>query len=237
MPVLEVGATKIVYRVRRSKVAKRKSVIVTPQFVEVVVPPNEEEASVVAFVHEMRRWIYDRVEIMAQRRVSESPFPVRLATGAKVRYRGRRLRLVVELADVSGPEVRYRNAFHVVAPKGLTEDARQRVVQEALSEWMKTMVQRDAEWFARRYSKRLGVEPKGVRVKVQKHLWGSCGTDGVIRLNWHLAFVPKPVLEYVVVHELCHLRHRDHSPEFWGMVQRALPEYAEPKRWLDKYAA
>jgi len=81
----------------------------------------------------------------------------------------------------------------------------------------------------------LRLEPRGIQIKDQRTLWGSCGRDRVLRLDRKLARVPKPVFEYVLVHELCHLRHRHHSPEFWALVKRVLPDYEERKRWLEAH--
>jgi predicted metal-dependent hydrolase len=65
-------------------------------------------------------------------------------------------------------------------------------------------------------------------------MWGSCGQDRQIHLNWHLIFAPRPVFEYAVVHELCHLKHRNHEPEFWQLVGSILPDWQSRKDWLDK---
>ena len=65
-------------------------------------------------------------------------------------------------------------------------------------------------------------------------MWGSCGQDRQVNLNWHLVFAPKPVLEYAVVHEICHLRHRNHDPEFWQLVGQILPDWEARKVWLDR---
>lgn len=72
-------------------------------------------------------------------------------------------------------------------------------------------------------------------MKEQKTLWGSCGKGGTLRLERKLIRAPKPVLEYVVVHEICHLRHRDHSEEFWALVKKLLPDYKDRKNWLDEH--
>jgi predicted metal-dependent hydrolase len=72
-----------------------------------------------------------------------------------------------------------------------------------------------------------------VQVKDQKYGWGSCGRDRVVNLNWHLVFAPKTVLEYAVVHELCHLRHRNHDRDFWRLVGTILPDWEARKAWLD----
>ncbi len=78
-----------------------------------------------------------------------------------------------------------------------------------------------------------GLDPVGIRARDQDTLWGSCGKDRIIRLARKLARVPRPIFEYVVVHELCHLRHRDHSAEFWGLVRRVMSDYEERKVWLE----
>jgi len=63
---------------------------------------------------------------------------------------------------------------------------------------------------------------------------GSCRIDQTINLNWHLIFAPRTVLEYAVVHELCHLRHRNHDPAFWRPVGTFLPDWEVRKAWLDR---
>jgi len=233
MPILHVGATEIPYRIRRSTVAKRKRIVVTPEEVEVVAPDDQDEEVIAEFIHGKRRWVYDKREQMLERTV-DHPFPSRFATGGKVLYRGRRLRLVVEVGDVEDVGIEYRNGFYVVAPVGVTEGARDTAIGRALRGWMKARVRADAEAFVRRHAPKLGVEPAGLRIKDQRHLWASCGSDGVIHLNWHLIFAPKAVLEYAVVHELCHLRHRNHSAAFWRMVRVSLPGYELCARVLDR---
>jgi hypothetical protein len=88
--------------------------------------------------------------------------------------------------------------------------------------------------FVHRHGEPNGLKPKRVEIKDQKHLWGSCGRDRVVNLNWQLVFGPKTVLEYAVVHELCHLRHRNHDEEFWKLVGSLLPDWESRKAWLDQ---
>jgi len=78
------------------------------------------------------------------------------------------------------------------------------------------------------------LKPRRHEIKDQKHLWGSCGHDRSINLNWQLIFAPKSVLEYAVVHELCHLRHRNHDTSFWSLVGGILPDWETRKAWLDR---
>ncbi|MCZ6728461.1 MAG: SprT family zinc-dependent metalloprotease [SAR324 cluster bacterium] len=78
----------------------------------------------------------------------------------------------------------------------------------------------------------LGVTPLRVRVKQQKRRWGSCSAKGALNFNWQLVLAPPDVLDYVVVHELCHLIVLNHSPRFWALVEGVLPDYRERRLWL-----
>lgn len=82
------------------------------------------------------------------------------------------------------------------------------------------------------YLPRLQVQPRTVRVREQKRRWGSCSAGGALNFNWRLILAPAEVLDYVVVHELCHLKELNHSPRFWAQVAGILPEYREPRAWL-----
>lgn len=71
-----------------------------------------------------------------------------------------------------------------------------------------------------------------IRVADQKTRWGSCSSNGVLSFNWRLMLAPPRVLDYVVVHELCHLTHMNHSKNFWSMVESVYPNYKEYENWL-----
>ncbi len=81
-------------------------------------------------------------------------------------------------------------------------------------------------------SLRMNLFPKKLSFRAQKTRWGSCSSEGNISMNWKLIFAPPEVLEYVVIHELAHLKHQDHSQKFWNLVQQFSPDYKEHKNWL-----
>lgn len=86
---------------------------------------------------------------------------------------------------------------------------------------------RVAHWAAR-----LGLEYKKVFIKDQRSLWASCSARGNLNFNWRLAAAPPEALDYVVIHELCHLREMNHSRKFWAHVFAACPDYKAQRRWL-----
>ncbi|HET7044519.1 MAG TPA: SprT family zinc-dependent metalloprotease [Gaiellaceae bacterium] len=81
----------------------------------------------------------------------------------------------------------------------------------------------------------LGVAYARIRIADQRSRWGSCSSRGTLSFNWRLALAPAAVLDYVVVHELCHLREPNHSARFWALVEAARPGYREPRRWLREH--
>jgi predicted metal-dependent hydrolase len=82
---------------------------------------------------------------------------------------------------------------------------------------------------------RLGVAYERIRIGGQRTLWGSCSSRGTLSFNWRLVLAPPEVLDYVVVHELCHLRVPNHSRRFWALVERHRPHWREQRAWLREH--
>ncbi|KAF0125392.1 MAG: hypothetical protein FD189_1682 [Elusimicrobia bacterium] len=87
------------------------------------------------------------------------------------------------------------------------------------------------------WSLELGIPYKRIAIRSQRTRWGSCSAKGNLNFNWRLAAAPSAVLDYVVVHELCHLRELNHSRDFWAHVRAACPDYKSHRRWLRENTA
>ncbi len=85
-----------------------------------------------------------------------------------------------------------------------------------------------------KYAKEMGLTYNSFRIKEQKTRWGSCSSKGNINLNWRLIQAPEEVINYVIVHELAHLRYMNHSHEFWQLVSQYSPDYQKWRDWLRK---
>jgi predicted metal-dependent hydrolase len=81
----------------------------------------------------------------------------------------------------------------------------------------------------------IGVEPVRVQIGDQRSRWGSCSTRGTLSFNWRLVLAPFDVLDYVVVHELCHLREPNHSRRFWKLVEQRRPDWRAQRDWLHEH--
>lgn len=85
------------------------------------------------------------------------------------------------------------------------------------------------------YKSKFSVEPVKIKIKEQKKRWGSCSSGGSIYFNWRIIMAPPLVIDYIIVHEMSHLIHRDHSSKFWKHVESVLPDYKVRKKWLRNY--
>ena len=84
-------------------------------------------------------------------------------------------------------------------------------------------------------AEQLGVAYRRIRIGGQRTLWGSCSPSGTLSFNWRLVLAPLEVLDYVVVHEVCHLRVPNHSRAFWGLVEGRRPHWREQRAWLREH--
>ncbi len=78
----------------------------------------------------------------------------------------------------------------------------------------------------------MNLTPKSLDIRELGYRWGSCSKNGVVNFHWATMMLPGSVIDYVIVHELAHLTHRNHTPEFWKLIERTMPEFAERKAWL-----
>lgn len=233
MPVLTIGQTEIAYTLTRTGKSHSVRITVTPDTVEVIAPNHASDGDVAKALERRRQWIFEETRKMQERAASLTRL-THFATGAKIPYRGRMMRLTVVPSEDSLVHVSYSNGFLVTCPTGLEDTLKDTMIEEALRLWLKKKLREDVAVLVKKYGTAYDLKPKGYRVKEQKHMWGSCGQDRVININWHLIFAPKTVLEYAVIHELCHLRHRNHDQAFWRLVRTILPDYEVRKGWLDK---
>ncbi|MEM0360062.1 MAG: SprT family zinc-dependent metalloprotease [Candidatus Diapherotrites archaeon] len=108
------------------------------------------------------------------------------------------------------------------------------LVGKAIESFYKKQAKRIIQKIVSERASQMDLSFKRISVRGQKTRWGSCSGKGTLSFNWRLIAAPRPVIEYIAVHELCHLRHRNHSKAFWAEVARHMPEYKEQERWLRK---
>ncbi|MGC2434461.1 MAG: SprT family zinc-dependent metalloprotease [Desulfobaccales bacterium] len=105
----------------------------------------------------------------------------------------------------------------------------------ALKDWLSRQAAAHVQERLAFYAPALGVRARPLELSQWKRRWGECHPDGRLRFNWRLIMLPPEVIDYVVVHELAHLKVPGHNPRFWGQVEMILPDYRERRRWLNRY--
>lgn len=105
-------------------------------------------------------------------------------------------------------------------------------VNESVRRWLRGVARAELPSRLHQLAVEHGLGVQSVSVRNQRTRWGSCSSDGRISLNWRLVQMPEDVRDYVLLHELMHLRVRNHSPRFWREVERVCPRYEEARRWL-----
>jgi predicted metal-dependent hydrolase len=215
------------YRFERSR---RKSIgfSVGPEGLVVRAPGWVPLREVDAAVQEKATWILAKLQQMRER----PPHPARQALawahGADLPYLGGTVRLcVVERGQT--PEV---PEGVQVLPLSLPPDASAVQVREAAEAWFKKKARALFEQRLQHFAPQLGVQHRRLSLSSASTRWGSARSDGHIRLNWRLIHLPLAQIDYVVVHELAHLRVMDHSPRFWDTVGEVMPDYRERRRQL-----
>lgn len=110
----------------------------------------------------------------------------------------------------------------------------QQIIKQYLACWYEKQAHIWVPRRVRHYASVVDETFSRIFIKNQKSRWGSCSSARNLNFNWRLMMAPLEVLDYVVVHELCHLKEMNHSKEFWAEVEKVLPDYKERKKWLDE---
>lgn len=234
MRSVRVGQTEIPYELRRTATVSERRITVTPGCIEVLALTTDDDAAIEGFIDRKRQWLFDTVRELEEVTANRPVVP-RFMTGSKIPYRGRHSSLTVRRHDGPHVEIAHRTGFVVDLPSWVTAEAADLVVATEIKLWLKTRVRRDVQGITSAYGARFGLKPRALRVAEFATGWGSCGPNGTIQIDWRLVFAPKRVLEYVVVHEVAHLKHRSHGEEFWAFLSTMLPDYERPKGWLDTH--
>ena len=224
------GDTTIEYEIRRSQ-RRRKTVQITMDGggVQVAAPMTTPEDELRAIVRRRAAWILSH----ASGEMLEAA-PKRFVSGETLPYLGRNARMMVDTGDVGSPEVRFDHwRFRVAVPEGLEGEERQQRIRRAIVGWYRDRAAERLSNLVERWWPRLGQgERSRVLVRDQRQRWGSCAPDGTLRFNWRATMLPPALIEYVVVHELAHLTHRNHSTDFWGLVAEAMPDAQQRRQRL-----
>jgi predicted metal-dependent hydrolase len=192
----------------------------------VYVPHRTPESDVAAFLRAKQLWIEKNLCLRGQRN-RESGRPRRFVPGDTFLY----------LGDVYPLEICDRGKRQQLALVHGTFQMDAGGHEKARELFVKWYIGRAKEIIAERvdhYRRQLGFPPVEVRITSAQSRYGSCSSDNRLSFSWRLIMAPYPVIDYVILHELAHIKHKDHSKRFWGLVEDISPDHRQHRLWLNQ---
>jgi predicted metal-dependent hydrolase len=210
---------------------------VRPGRLRVTVPEHCPTDELSRFLAERSGWVLEKTRAWRELAApGEGPVdpPLPGTGGGHLVFRGRRTPFRVTPTDRSRAAVGWDPLRGIVLrlPSQWAEADRERRAHRALARWYDALLADEADRVIETLGRPRGLVPDAVRFSQPRTRWGSCASNGIVRLNRRLVGAPAPVYRYVVIHELAHLRHRDHSPRFWALVQEMEPAWRTHRGWL-----
>lgn len=220
MPEVVLGGRAVPYTLVRNARSRHVRMTFTPEGLRVSAPTRLPQAEVDRAVASKERWLLRHSDLLLPAR------PAPLADGMSLPFLDGEVELGVRHAGRASVSFRPDEGRIVVATPdaGQVRDLVERGYRRVAREWF--AVQCDA------LGQALGVRPASIGIRDPRTRWGSCSSSGAVSFSWRLMMAPARVAEYVVVHELAHLVHLDHSPAFWGLVSDLRPDHRVESDWL-----
>ena len=213
------------FEIIRTDRAKSASIDVEDNLVKVTVPKNLSDERIEELIKGRILWIKQKLALQASAIVSK---PKEYVDGEAFAYLGRNYRL--KCANGTEESVKLRSGYLNVTTKNGKRNSE--YIKAAIEQWYRTKALSRLIDKTKRYSAILKVEPTSINLKDYKAMWGSCSPKGVVSYNWRIILAPHKIVDYIVVHELCHLIEPNHSSKYWKQVRSVIPDYENSKEWL-----
>lgn len=236
MPNIILGNQQLTYQLRRSKCRRSVQVkIVPPGNLEVLAPEGLPHAEIEKILRHRSSWIATHMTRMATQ--AANPVNSALIEGAALLYLGLPRKLVLEESPTTRAKVTVDDhilTVHLPKVQSINHSA---VLEETLRKWYirvatKLLADKTAYW-----AQQLGVRPQRITIREQKTRWGSASQLGNVNYNWRIIMAPTEIIDYLVVHELCHIKVPNHSAAFWQLVGQSISDYKGCRLWLRQNGA
>lgn len=221
--------SEIFYTIIRKAHRKTASIIVQPdKTVQIVAPPYLDEQEINEIIAKKKDWILCKLEELdkCELAIVEHTYE----DGDTFLFMGNPLLLA--LLDGRGQVKKNGSKLVVAQPPGIIDNTRKCFTKRLLQQWYidqaKTILRHKAEEYGKQYD----LSPAFVSVKEYKSRWGCCFSDGRIYFNWKIIMAPEHIIDYVVVHELCHFKEPNHSKRYWQHVEAIIPDWHSRRKWL-----
>lgn len=226
-----IGNTKIPLSWLINSRLKAMRLSVSPQGILVESPEEPPTQRLVSFVSSRQEWIFNEWQRHGGRRVL-SPWPEQFVSGAKVLFLGRMCPIERHIKPM--PRLSYSvSGFELWVTENCSEQQCREMFVEFFGSFLNDCFE---EVMTMNVGKIASAKPT-VRITKRKDRWAYCDESRTLHLGWDLAFLPKKLIEYVLLHEICHLNQMNHGQEFWETLKEILPDYDDRKKALVEHEA
>ncbi len=211
------------FLIQRNPRRKHLKIVVTKNQIAVLTPSTTPLEHISKTVYKAAPRILDHQKRLTSARVVQDP-KKQWISGECIRYLGRQY-ILKRILGTPKPVRLYGRYFEISA---LTDPEARAVTIN----WYYARAEQRLEPRVTMWAERLGLEAPTVRIAHQQKRWGSCSADHILRLNWRLMLMPWRLIDYVIVHELCHLLEPNHATKFWLRLRQVMPDYLQRRQQL-----
>lgn len=207
--------------------SERKSIGITiERDAQVVVnaPLTLDEQEIEKQVYKKRFWIWEKLAI--KKESNEKMVQKQFVSGESFSYLGRSYRLKIVDGD---DELKLKNGWFVLGEK------KQKKAKEIFKAWYSEHLKNKIDERLKAICENANIQKPAYRVMELGFRWGSCTKEGILNFNYKISMAPLGVIDYIIVHELVHLKIHTHNEKFYKEVQKLMPHYTEKKEWLKQY--
>ena len=229
---IQLQQTTIAYAFQR---VKRKTIgmSVGADGLEVRAPRWATVASVEAVLYEKSAWILRKLQESQERQKQMRHTVIEWRDGASLPFLGEQWLVRLD-PEHQSPQASYQETSPKCLPIALSIHAQPGQIRDAVQAWLMQQAKLNFTQRLDHFAPQLGVQWKRLSLSNASSRWGTASADGSIRLNWRLIHFKQDVIDYVVVHELSHLRVMNHSPQFWETVGSLVPDYQQRRHALNE---
>lgn len=227
---LQYGTTNIEFNVVFKNRRTMEIAVEPPDIITVSAPIGTKEEQIIEKVNSKGSWIIQK--LYSFRHMNYQHIEREFVSGESFMYLGRNYSLQVNIdLNIKKPKVKLFRGKFIVTSKNKNE----KDIRDAMELWYRHKGKEIITQRVKYYERFFHLRPTSIKIKEQKKRWGSCTSKNELLFNWRCIMARSNSLDYIIVHEMCHMIHKDHSKEFWELVASILPDYELRKEWLKNY--
>jgi hypothetical protein len=229
---IKFGDLNINYSINRTE-RNTVGIVVEPDGKVIVKAPfNLNEEKIKETVFKKRKWIEEKIKLVQD---IKKPIPQKreLVSGEKIQLKNRLYRIKIQPSPSKRSKIFfYFKTLYIYIYEKLSTQKKEQEITRLLINWYRDRAKSIISQRLEKYTKYLDKKPQDISIRNIKLRWGSCTKEGILIFNWRIVMAPISAIDYVIVHELCHLKEPSHSNNFWNDVESLFPNYKKWKEWL-----